>query len=110
MNRIIRGISAKKKRNKIIKYTKGCAGSHSKLFSTAKQQYMKSYNYSYFDRRKKKSQYKKIWINRINCKLKSNNSKYNLFIKKLKKDNINLNRKIIQKISLIDKAMFDKIA
>lgn len=109
MNRIIRGIAAKKKRKKILKYTKGCFGSHSKLFTTAKQQYMKSYFIAYKDRKKKKRDYRKIWINRIKCQVKTYQLTYNNFIKNLKKNSINLNRKTLAKICLIDERTIEQI-
>lgn len=106
MSRVKRGFVAKKRRQKILNFTKGFVGSHSKLFRSANQQAMKSLRYSYFDRRKKKNDLRKIWISRINAISKSNNGKYNQTIKKLKVLKINLNRKILSKICLIDKKTF----
>ena len=67
MTRIKRGFVARKRRKKLFSLTKGFVGSHSKLFATSNQQNMKALRYSYFDRRKKKNDFKKIWIQRINC-------------------------------------------
>lgn len=109
MIRIIRGNIAKKRRKKIIKYTKGYSGSQSRLFIICNQQYMKSKSNAYSDRRKKKRYYRTLWITRINSNFRNNDLKYNDVIKKLKKDKINLNRKILNIISLIDKNLLEKI-
>jgi len=66
MTRVKRGSIAVKRRKKIINMGKGFQGSHSKLFTAANQQTMKSFQYSFFDRRKKKKYYRKLWITRIN--------------------------------------------
>lgn len=109
MNRVIRGNVGKKRRKKIIKYTKGCYGSHSKLFIIANQQYMKSKSYSYSDRRKKKTSYRKLWIIRINSSSREKGLKYKTLIKEFKERSINLNKKIISTLTLLDKSVLNKI-
>lgn len=109
MTRIKRGFVAKKRRKKIIKLTKGFQGSHSKLFKTANQQNMKALRYSYFDRRKKKSKFKNIWIRRINAASRIFGISYNKTITKLKKDNILLNKKILSEIIINDIKTFQDL-
>ena len=109
MTRIKRGFAAKKRRKKIIKLTKGFVGSHSKLFTTANQQNMKALRYSYNDRRKKKKNLKKLWIQRINATVQTLNVKYNNFIKRTKVFKININKKILSKICIVDNTMIYKI-
>ncbi|MGI9214547.1 MAG: 50S ribosomal protein L20 [Gammaproteobacteria bacterium] len=109
MNRVIRGNIGKKRRKKILKYTKGCFGSHSKIFTTANQQYMKSKSYSYSDRRKKKTNYRKLWIIRINSNSREKGLKYKTMIKEIKEKSINLNKKIISTLTLLDKDVINKI-
>lgn len=65
MTRIKRGFVARKRRKKIINLANGFVGSHSRLFIAANQQVMKSGRYSYFDRRKKKGNFRSLWINRM---------------------------------------------
>jgi len=104
MTRIKRGFVAKKRRKKILQFAKGFVGSHSKLFTAANQQTMKSLRYSYFDRRKNKNHFKKLWIKRINAASRSIlNTKYNVLIKTLKESSVMLNRKMLAKICTIDK-------
>lgn len=102
MTRIKRGSVAKKRRKKILGFTKGFRGSHSKLFATANQQIMKALRYSYNDRRKKKSDFKKIWIQRINGASRLLGKNYSSIINQLKNSRILINKKIIAKLSILD--------
>lgn len=112
MNRVSRGKNAKEKRKKLRNLTKGCLGSHSKLLTTMKQQYLKSYSYSYSDRQKKGGNYRKLWINRINSKLKENSwdINYKQLLNKLKNKSIKINRKSLAKLCLIDEKTIEIIA
>lgn len=109
MTRTKRGSIARKRRGKIFNFTKGFVGSHSKLFATSNQQYLKALKYSFSDRRKNKKTFRKLWIERINAYIKNKNSKYSLFINLIHKQKLMLNRKIICKISQIDCNTLDKI-
>lgn len=109
MNRIIRGTIAKKRRKKIIKYTKGCFGSHSKLFTISNQQFMKSKSYSYSDRRKKKRNYKRLWITRINSISRKIGLKYKTSINQLKIKKITLNKKVLSNLYKIDENLINII-
>lgn len=103
MTRTKRSTIAKKRRKKILNLAKSFQGSKSKLFRTANQQIMKSLKYSYISRKKKKTYFRKIWIERINITSKLHFKKYNEIINTLRKNVILLNRKIISKIFLNDK-------
>ncbi len=109
MTRIKRGSVAKKRRKKIIGFTKGFRGSHSKLFNTANQQVMKALRYSYNDRRKKKSDFKKIWIQRINGASRILGKNYSSIINQFKNSKILLNKKIIAKLSILDWKTFKNL-
>ena len=109
MNRIIRRTTAKKRRKKIIKYTKGCFGSHSKLFTISNQQFMKAKSDSFSDRRKKKRNYKCLWITRINSISKEFGLKYKKTINQLKIRKINLNKKILSSLYKIDQKLLNII-
>lgn len=110
MVRVKRGNVARKRRNKILNRAKGFKGSHSILFRIANQQVMKALVYSYNGRKQKKRQFRKLWITRINAALSPLNIKYNVFISKLKKTNINLNRKMLSQLAVFDPKSFCKIA
>ena len=109
MTRIKRGFVARRRRKKLYNLTKGFVGSHSKLFATSNQQNMKALRYSYFDRRKKKNEFKKLWIQRINGSAYTCSTKYNQIIKTLKQSKILINKKIISKIGIFDVESFKKL-
>nr|ARW64991.1 ribosomal protein L20 [Polysiphonia sertularioides] len=106
MTRIKRGNVARKRRKKILKLAKGFRGSQSKLFRTAKQQVLKSLNYSYVGRKHKKRIYRRLWITRINAGARLINFSYSKIIYLLKKDKIALNRKILSQLALFDLPAF----
>jgi len=109
MTRVKRGSVAVKRRKKIIKLAKGFRGSHSRLFTAANQQTMKALQYSYFDRRKKKNNFKRIWITRINGICKTRGTSYSKFINNMKTNNILLNKKVLSEIIIKDNTTFDKL-
>ena len=106
MTRVKRGSVARKRRKKILKLAKGFRGSHSKLFRTAKQQVLKALKYSYIDRKKKKRDYRRLWIVRINAAVRLYNLNYRDFISYLKRNQIALNRKMLSHLAIIDKPAF----
>nr|YP_009254442.1 ribosomal protein L20 [Verdigellas peltata]CZF96695.1 ribosomal protein L20 [Verdigellas peltata] len=109
MSRVKRGNIAKKRKIKIFKLTKGFQGSHSVIFRTANQQGMKSLFYAYQDRRTKKRNFRKIWINRLNAGIRHYGFNYSCFIFKLKQSNILLNRKMLSQLLIFDKKAFTKL-
>ena len=109
MVRVKRGNVARKRRNKVLNKSKGFHGSHSVLFRTANQQVMKALLYSYIGRKQKKRHFRQLWITRINATLSTLNMKYSRFINQLKRKKINLNRKMLSQLSILDPLTFSKI-
>jgi large subunit ribosomal protein L20 len=109
MTRVKRGNVARKRRNKILKLAKGFRGSHSKLFRTANQQVMKALRNAYRDRRKKKRDFRRLWITRINAAARLNGVSYSQLINKLDKANIALNRKMLAQLAIQDAPAFQKV-
>ena len=109
MVRVKRGNVARKHRKKVLKLAKGYRGAHSCLFRVANQQVMKALRYSYVGRKQRKRTFRKLWISRINAASKLNNLNYSKVIHNLKKSNIELNRKILSQIALLDAQTFDKL-
>ncbi|MCU0552423.1 MAG: 50S ribosomal protein L20 [Leptolyngbya sp. Prado105] len=109
MARVKRGNVARKRRKKILKLAKGFRGSHSKLFRTANQQVMKALRNAYRDRRKKKRDFRRLWITRINAAARIHGMSYSQLIGKLKKVDIALNRKMLAQIAIYDADGFAKI-
>nr|WDB00671.1 ribosomal protein L20 [Cavernulicola chilensis] len=109
MVRVKRGNVARKKRKKILKLAKGFRGSHSKLFSVANQQVMKSLKYAYIGRKRRKRDFRKLWTIRISAAARQNSMKYSDLIHYLKLSNIKLNRKMLALIANLDPDNFVKI-
>ncbi len=110
MTRVKRGNVARKRRKKILKLAKGFRGSHSTLFRTANQQVMKALRSAYRDRKKKKRDFRRLWITRINAAVRLHGMSYSKFIGNLKKAEIEINRKMLAQIAVLDPAGFAKIA
>jgi large subunit ribosomal protein L20 len=109
MTRVKRGNVARKHRNKILKLAKGFRGSHSRLFRTANQQVMKALRNAYRDRKKKKRDFRRLWIARINAAARMHGTSYSRLIGGLKKANINLNRKMLAQLAIQDGAAFEAV-
>lgn len=107
--RIKNGVHAIKKRNAILKKAKGYFGAKSKQFKAAKEQVMKSGNYSYVGRKLKKRDMRSLWIARINAGCRQNDINYSNFMHGLKIANIDLNRKVLADIAATDPASFSAI-
>lgn len=106
MVRVKRGNVARKRRNKILGIASGYRGAHSALFRVANQQVMKALRYSYVDRKKKKRVFRRIWISRINAASRLNGTSYSKLIHKFKTSNIDLNRKMLSQIAVLDASTF----
>nr|YP_009686268.1 ribosomal protein L20 [Halamphora calidilacuna]QDR25005.1 ribosomal protein L20 [Halamphora calidilacuna] len=106
MVRVKRGNVARKRRKKILTIASGYRGAHSVLFRVANQQVMKALKYSYIGRKQKKRIFRKIWINRINAASRLNGISYSKLIHKFKKSNIDLNRKMLSQIAILDASTF----
>lgn len=109
MARVKRGNVARKRRKKILKLAKGYRGAHSKLFRTANQQVMKALRYAYRDRRNKKRDFRRLWITRINAAARLNGTTYSRLIGDLKTANIQINRKMLAQMAVLDPDTFTKV-
>lgn len=109
MTRVKRGNVARKRRKKILKLAKGFRGSHSKLFRTANQQVMKALRNAYRDRRRRKRDFRRLWIARINAAARQHGMSYSQLIGNLKKADVQLNRKMLAELAVLDPASFEKI-
>ena len=106
MVRVKRGNVARKRRKKILTLASGYRNAHSVLFRVANQQVMKALRYSYIGRKQKKRIFRKIWINRINAAARLNGTSYSKLIHKFKKSNIDINRKMLSQIAILDASTF----
>jgi large subunit ribosomal protein L20 len=109
MVRIKRGNVAKKRRKKIFLVAKGFRGAHSKIFRIANEQVMKSLRYGYIGRKRKKRDFRRLWITRINAASRINGTKYSTLISKLKASEISLNRKMLAQMAVNDLSSFSHL-
>ena len=109
MVRIKRGNVARKRRKKVLALASGYRGAHSVLFRVANQQVMKALGYSYIGRKQKKRIFRKIWISRINAACRLNGTSYSRLIHKFKKSSVDLNRKMLSQIAVLDKSTFQSL-
>jgi len=109
MARVKGAMHTRKRRKKILKLAKGYRGAKSKLFRTANQAVMKSLVYAYRDRKQKKRDFRKLWIARINAATRMNGMSYSKFMNGLKKNGIEINRKMLSEIAISDPAAFAKL-
>lgn len=109
MVRVKRGNVARKRRKKILAIASGYRSAHSVLFRIANQQVMKALRYSYIGRKQKKRIFRRIWITRINAASRLNGISYSQVIHKFKKLNIDLNRKMLSQIAILDTATFKSL-
>ena len=109
MVRVKRGNVARKRRKKILSLASGYRGAHSVLFRVANQQVMKALRYSYVGRKQKKRMFRRIWITRINAASRVNGVTYSKLIHNFKKSNIELNRKMLAQIAVLDTTTFNEL-
>lgn len=109
MVRVKRGNVARKRRTKILRIASGFRGAHSKLFRLANEQVMKALRYSYVGRKRKKREFRSLWIVRINAAARVSGVKYSMFMSLLKNANIGLNRKMLAQLAVSDTGTFEKV-
>ena len=109
MARVKRGNVARKRRNKILRLARGFQGSNGRLFRTANQRVMKALCNAYRDRRRRKRDFRRLWIARINAAARINDLNYSRFIGGLKKAEINLNRKMLAQLAVTDPEVFHAV-
>ena len=110
MARVKTAIITRKKHKKVLKRAKGYYGAKHYRFRNAKQAVMKSGAYAYVGRKDKKSNFRKLWIARINAAARINGLTYSKLIAGLKKANVVINRKMLAEMAVSDAAAFAKIA
>ena len=110
MARVKTAIITRKKHNKILKRAKGYYGAKHYRFRMAKQQVMKSGNYAFVGRKDKKSNFRKLWIARINAAARMNGLSYSKLMHGLKVAGVDLNRKMLAEMAVNDAAGFAAVA
>lgn len=106
MPRVKGGPATRQRRKKVLKLAKGYYGAKSKKYRVANQAVMKSGNYAYRDRKAKKRDFRRLWITRINAAARMNGMSYSTFISGLKRNGVEVNRKVLADIAVNDEAGF----
>ncbi len=109
MPRVTRGFKARRRRNRVLKLAKGFRGGRSRLYKTATEAVDRALVYAYRDRRTKKRDFRRLWIARINAGARMNDISYSKLMGGLKKANIDLNRKVLANLAILDAGAFSQV-
>ncbi|MBA3723475.1 MAG: 50S ribosomal protein L20 [Candidatus Levybacteria bacterium] len=109
MSRIKRGVVSRRKHNKLLSLTKGYRGTKSKLVKVAKEASLHAGAYAFHGRKLRKQDFRTLWIVRISEAVKKENISYSVFINKLQKANIALDRKMLSNLIVEDPQAFKKV-
>jgi large subunit ribosomal protein L20 len=101
--------ASRKRRKKVLKYAKGYFGNKSRLFRYAKEAVQHAWQYAYRDRRKKKGDFRALWIVRLNAACRNAGISYSRFIEGLKAANIVLDRKVLSDLAIRDEVAFNSL-
>ncbi len=110
MPRVKRGVTARARHKKVLKLAKGFRGRRGNVFRVAKEAVMKAGQYAYRDRRNKKRVIRALWIARINAAVRELGMNYSAFMAGMKKANIEIDRKVLADLAVLDKPAFARIA
>ncbi len=109
MPRVNNAVAARQKRKKEMKQTKGYFGRRKNVWTVSKNAYEKGLSYAYRDRRKKKAEFRALWIQRINAAVREYDMSYSEFMGKLSKADIEINRKVLADLAMNDPKAFEAI-
>jgi large subunit ribosomal protein L20 len=104
--RVKRAVNAHKKRRVVLERASGYRGQRSRLYRKAKEQLLHSFTYNYNDRKKRKGDFRQLWIQRINAAARANGMTYNRLIQGLKLANVEIDRKMLAELAVHDAGAF----
>ncbi|MFO7873655.1 MAG: 50S ribosomal protein L20 [Bacteroidales bacterium] len=109
MARSVNNVASRRRRKKLLKRTKGYFGARKNVYTVAKNAYEKGLQYAYRDRRNKKREFRKLWIQRINAAVRQYDMSYSQFIGKLNEKNVKINRKVLADLAMNNPDAFKSI-
>ncbi|MEN8139745.1 MAG: 50S ribosomal protein L20 [Thermodesulfobacteriota bacterium] len=109
MPRVTRGFKARRRRNRVLKLAKGYRGGRHRLFRSATEAVDRALCYAYRDRRTRKRDFRRLWIARISAAAKLNNTSYSRLMGGLKKAGVELDRKSLSNMAILDPAAFSEV-
>ena len=110
MPRVKSNVARLKRKNKVMKLAKGYFGGRSKLWKAAKEATERAARYAYRDRRRRKGEFRRLWIVRINAAARLHELSYNRFMSGLKRAGVDINRKVLADLAVKDPAAFEQLA
>ena len=110
MPRVTSSVARNRRKKKILKEARGQFGARSKLYRTAKNAVERGWAYSYRDRRRKKRDFRRLWIARINAGARQHDLSYSRFISGLRKAGVELNRKVLADLAIREPEAFAELA
>lgn len=108
MPRVKRGVTARAAHKKVLQKSKGFRGRRNNVFRIANEAVMRAEQYAYRDRRNRKRTFRSLWIARINAAVREHGLTYSVFMNGLKKAAIDVDRKVLADIAVLDKPAFSK--
>ncbi len=109
MSRVKRGYKARRRRNSVLRAARGYRNVRGRLFKSAKESVMRARAYAYRDRKARKRDFRRLWIVRINAAARQHGLSYSQFMGALKRNNIDLDRKILADMAVNDPTGFEKL-
>jgi large subunit ribosomal protein L20 len=106
MARVKRALNAKKKRRVVLERASGYRGQRSRLYRKAKEQILHSMTYSYRDRKDRKGNFRRLWIQRINAAARANGMTYNRFVQGLRLAGVEVDRRVLADLAITDETAF----
>lgn len=107
MPRVTNSPASRNRRKKVLRYAKGYFGNKSKLFRYAKEAVQHAWQYAYRDRKKKKANWRALWIVRVNAACRNAGMSYSRFMEGLKAANITLDRRVLSDLAIRDEVAFN---
>ena len=109
MARVKRAVNAHKKRRKVMERASGYTGARSRRYRTAREQTLNSGSYAYRDRKARKGDFRRLWIQRINAAARQNGSTYSQMISGLKAAEVEIDRKMLAEMAVNDPSAFTQL-
>lgn len=110
MSRVKRGVTARRRRKRILKSAKGYQGARSRLHGVAREAVERAWVYAYRDRKQRKRVFRRLWIARINAGARLHGLSYSRMINGLGKAGVEVDRKILAQLAVDDAAAFGELA
>ena len=110
MPRVKRGVTSKRRHNRVLRQAKGYYGGRKNLIKTAREAVEKGWKYAYRDRKQRKRVFRSLWITRINAAAREHGLSYSRLMNGLKQANVEIDRKVLAQIAVSDPKAFGELA